>query len=72
MAARFPILYIAEPEAEAAVLSSGVLAYLVEAMPQATFTVVGSSVGENLAAQGAAELVLDHFLAPRASVLVMS
>ena len=42
MAARFPILYIAEAEAEAAVLSSGVLAYLVEAMPQATFTVVGS------------------------------
>jgi heptosyltransferase-3 len=42
MAARFPILYIAEADAEAAVLSSGVLAYLVEAMPQATFTVVGS------------------------------
>ena len=42
MVARFPILYIAEAEAEAAVLSSGVLAYLVEAMPQATFTVVGS------------------------------
>lgn len=37
-----------------------------------TFTIVGSSVGEDLAAQGAAELVLDHFLAPRASVLVMS
>ncbi|MET4780628.1 ROK family transcriptional regulator [Glaciihabitans sp. UYNi722] len=33
--------------------------------------VVGSSVGEHTAAQGAAELVLDHFLAPRASVLVM-
>jgi len=42
MAVRFPILYIAEAEAEAAVLSSGVLAYLVEAMPQADFTVVGS------------------------------
>ena len=42
MAVRFPILYIAEPEAEAAVLSSGVLAYLVEAMPQASFTIVGS------------------------------
>ncbi|CAN5145791.1 glycosyltransferase family 9 protein [soil metagenome] len=42
MASRFPILYIAEAQAEAAVLSSGVLAYLVEAMPQATFTVVGS------------------------------
>lgn len=42
MSARFPILYIAEAEPEAAVLSSGVLAYLVEVMPQATFTVVGS------------------------------
>ncbi len=42
MSGRFPILYIAEAEAEAAVLSSGVLAYLVQAMPQATFTIVGS------------------------------
>lgn len=42
MPVRFPILYIAEPEAEAAVLSSGMLAYLVEAMPQAGFTVVAS------------------------------
>lgn len=42
MAARFPILYLAEPGAEAAVLSSGVLAYLVRAMPQGRFTVVGS------------------------------
>lgn len=42
MAARFPILYLAEPDAEAAVLSSGVLAYLVKAMPQARFTVVAS------------------------------
>ena len=42
MTARFPILYIAEADAEAAVLSSGVLSYLVEAMPQAAFTVVGS------------------------------
>ena len=42
MAGTFPILYIAEAEAEAAVLSSGVLAYLVEAMPQARFTIVGS------------------------------
>lgn len=39
---RFSILYIAEADAERAVLSSGVLAYLNEAMPQATFTVVGS------------------------------
>jgi len=35
------------------------------------FTVVGSAVGEEIAAQGAAELVMDHFLAPRASALVM-
>ncbi|WP_022884622.1 ROK family transcriptional regulator [Glaciibacter superstes] len=35
------------------------------------FAVVGSAVGEQIAAQGAAELVMDHFLAPRASVLVM-
>lgn len=42
MSGRFPILYIAEAEAEEAVMSSGVLAWLVEAMPQADFTVVGS------------------------------
>lgn len=42
MAGRFPILYLAEADAEDAILSSGVLAYLVEAMPQATFTIVGS------------------------------
>ncbi len=42
MASRFPILYIAEADPEDAVLSSGVLAYLVEAMPSASFTVVGS------------------------------
>lgn len=42
MASRFPILYIAEADPEDAVLSSGVLAYLVEAMPAAAFTVVGS------------------------------
>jgi heptosyltransferase-3 len=42
MAARFPILYIAEADASDAILSSGVLAYLAEAMPQASFTVVGS------------------------------
>jgi predicted NBD/HSP70 family sugar kinase len=35
------------------------------------FSVVGSSVGEQIAAEGAAELVLDHFLAPRASALVI-
>lgn len=42
MHGRFPILYIAEADAEEAVLSSGALAQLVEALPQATFTVVGS------------------------------
>ncbi|TIH40466.1 ROK family transcriptional regulator [Subtercola vilae] len=35
------------------------------------FSVVGSAVGEQIAAQGAAELVMDHFLAPRPSVLFM-
>jgi predicted NBD/HSP70 family sugar kinase len=35
------------------------------------FSVVGSAVGEQIAAQGAAELVMDHFLAPRASALIM-
>ncbi|GAA0656035.1 glycosyltransferase family 9 protein [Brevundimonas lenta] len=44
MAGPFPILYLAEADAEDALLSSGVLAYLVEAMPQASFTVVGSPV----------------------------
>ncbi len=42
MIGRFSILYIAEAEAEAAALSSGVLAYLIEQMPQARITVVGS------------------------------
>ncbi|HUH23266.1 MAG TPA: glycosyltransferase family 9 protein [Brevundimonas sp.] len=42
MHGRFPILYIAEADAEEAVLSSGALAHLVEAIPHATFTVVGS------------------------------
>ncbi|WP_296166640.1 glycosyltransferase family 9 protein [uncultured Brevundimonas sp.] len=42
MSGRFPILYIAEASPEEAVLSSGVLAYLVEAMPTADFTIVGS------------------------------
>jgi ADP-heptose:LPS heptosyltransferase len=42
MHGRFPILYIAEADAEDAVLSSGALAHLVEAIPHATFTVVGS------------------------------
>lgn len=42
MAGRFPILYLAEADPEDAVLSSGALAYLVEVMPQASFTVIGS------------------------------
>lgn len=42
MHGRFPILYIAEADAEEAVLSSGTLAHLVAAIPHATFTVVGS------------------------------
>lgn len=42
MTGRFPILYIAETDPQDAVLSCGVLAYLVEAMPTARFTVVGS------------------------------
>jgi ADP-heptose:LPS heptosyltransferase len=48
MSARFPILYIAEAEPEAAVLSSGVLAYLVESLPEADFTVVGSAASAPL------------------------
>ena len=36
-----------------------------------SFRVEGSAVGEESAAHGAAELVMDHFLAPRASALVM-
>lgn len=48
MASRFPILYIAEADPEDAVLSSGVLAYLVEAMPTASFTVVGSPLSAPL------------------------
>ncbi|WP_292033759.1 MULTISPECIES: glycosyltransferase family 9 protein [unclassified Brevundimonas] len=42
MHGRFPILYIAEADAEEAVLSSGALAHLVEAIPHANFTIVGS------------------------------
>lgn len=48
MAGRFPILYIAEAGAEDAAMSSGVLAYLVDAMPQATFTIVGSPQSASL------------------------
>ncbi len=42
MSGPFPILYIAEADAEEAVLSSGALAYLVTHIPNASFTVVGS------------------------------
>lgn len=48
MHGRFPILYIAEADAEDAVLSSGALAHLVEAIPHATFTVVGSAASAPL------------------------
>ena len=51
MAARFPILYLAEADPEEAILSSGALAYLVEAMPQASFTVVGSPASAPLFAE---------------------
>lgn len=42
MSGRFPILYIAEADPEEAVLSSGVLAHLVETIAHANFTIVGS------------------------------
>lgn len=42
MSKSFPILYVAEADAEAAILSSGVLAYLAESVPGAAITVVGS------------------------------
>lgn len=48
MSARFPILYIAEEDAEAAVLSSGALAHLVDAVPHAEFTIVGSAASAPL------------------------
>ena len=48
MSARFPLLYIAEAEPEAAVLSSGVLAYLVDSLPDADFTIVGSAASAPL------------------------
>jgi len=48
MIGRFPILYIAEADAEDAVLSSGVLAHLVESLPHASFTVVGSAASAPL------------------------
>ena len=51
MIGRFPILYIAEADAEDAVLSSGVLAHLVESLPEASFTIVGSAASAPLFAE---------------------
>lgn len=48
MNVRFPILYIAEADVEAAVLSSGALAHLVDAVPHADFTIVGSAASAPL------------------------
>lgn len=48
MAGRFPILFIAEADPGAAVLSSGVLARLAEQAPNAAFTIVGSSASAPL------------------------
>lgn len=42
MSGRFPILWLAEADPEEAVLSSGVLAHLVETIGHAGFTIVGS------------------------------
>jgi len=59
-------------------LSAAFLPVLEEAVPgelivaRDTFSIEGSAVGEQVAAQGAAELVMDQFLAPRASALVMA
>ena len=43
VAARKSVVEEAEADAEEAVLSSGVLAHLVESLPHATFTIVGSA-----------------------------
>lgn len=51
------------------VLEGAVRGELVVDSPR--FAVAGSGVGEHIAAQGAAELVLDSFLAPHPGVLVM-
>jgi heptosyltransferase-3 len=48
MSGSFPILYIAEADAEAAVLSSGALACLVDSLPHAQFTLVGSAASAPL------------------------
>ena len=46
--AGFPILYVAEADPTEAVLSSGALAHVVEAMPGARVTVVGSPLSAPL------------------------
>jgi predicted NBD/HSP70 family sugar kinase len=51
------------------VMEEAVRRQLVVSRP--TFRVEGSTVGDEIAAQGAAELVMDHFLAPRATALLM-
>ena len=51
MRGTFPILYIAEADAEDAVLSSGLLAHLVEEVPNARFTIVGSAASAPLFAE---------------------
>lgn len=51
MRGTFPILYIAEADAEEAVLSSGLLAHLVEEVPNARFTIVGSAASAPLFAE---------------------
>ena len=48
MPAAFPVLYIAEADPEMAVMGSGVLDHLAEALPQARFTVVGSAASAPL------------------------
>ena len=48
MSVRFPILYIAEADAEAAVLSSGVLAHLIEALPHAALAACAASSASSM------------------------
>jgi len=61
---------IKEHNAPSSVLDDAVRSELIA--PRDPFSVEGSVVGEQVAAQGAAELVMDQFLAPRASALVMA
>lgn len=60
MPGRFPILYIAEADAEEAVMASGVLAHLIEALPRSPITVVGSPESAPLFADtpGLAKLIV--------------